>query len=706
MSLDELVKSLESRIGSLTAKGSIGDEFIINGVDLRIRAPNAIQWVTGEQWLNLPSVWKHVRQYQIIRDFFQLRCPICNKGAVDCWGKGEEELKAEILLIWDPLIQEDRCPSCKITRSDFVEDGFLKPYDTLIGVAGMRSGKSVVAGMIGTYIRHVFITMGIRSQGMLHKIFGLLPTQNLEIAFVATTSTQALQTIWSNFQKQSAAAPWFKHYVEWVKKREDRQVTPDGVRRWVYKELEDSITDDWIGMNCVSLNSNSAGMAGRTRIAFFVDELSRFGLGDSKMGADEIWAVFEHSLKTLRGARDQMGFKDFWLGSAIAISSPISIEDKTMVLHNQAADTVKMYAWKYATWEFNPFQPRASFDDDYKRDPILAERDFGANPPNATNPLVMDPVRFWSSIDHTAKPTGFFRITHPIDKSKREYVGAELETSIIDQKRPLYIFGDSSKSFDQFALVACSHMWLPSFTEVSQKELRDFQEKKFGGTHPTSNEHLSGGYYLNSANLGKTEDAETLTLVSVHEWSLRIIPEPNKNVWFESVVDILKKLVKYRKIAMVAFDSWNSESTLQRISDMGIPAQTIKLTVDDFTRAVQDTMLGRLRLQPPRESDKLSIDKMGTLIVGTAVASMSAEGATIYELMRLERSKDLKQVSNPRKGMVRGENSDDLAHCLVGSHRLIQESIGVVRNNSREIQRAKEAGGASQFVGGLIRHGW
>jgi hypothetical protein len=691
--LTDLGNTLGLKIAGLTSASGLSDEFVEDGFDLRTRAPNAIEWISGKDYLNIPSIWQYTRQYQVIRDFFQIRCPICNpKSTIDCWGKSEAQLQDEIRLIWSPAYAEDYCPKCNTTRTEFTLDGLLKWYDTFIGVAGMRSGKSVVAGMLGTYIRHVYTTYGIREKGALHRMFKLLPSQNLEIAFVATTATQAKETIWANFQKQCTASPYFKRYSAWVKRKEMTQLTSPGQRPWVFKELEDLIHDDYLMVNCVSLNSNSAGIAGRTRLGFFGDELSRFGLTDSKMGADEVWAVFDHSLKTVRGARMLLEIKEPWIGTAVAVSSPISIEDKTMILYNQSKEIENYFGWKYSTWDFNPNQPRKNFDVDYKSDPVMAERDFGANPPNATNPLVADPLRFWLSIDQSAKPTAYYRVTHPIDQSKREYIGAELEQSIIERQRPLYIFGDAGKAFDQFALVACSGVWAPAFKDVDQASL-DLPN----GVH-TKPVYIQDG-------LPQTE--ENMTLVTVHEWSLRIIPEDGKNVWYESVVDILKKLIKYRKVAMVSFDSWNSVSTLQTLSNLGIPTQQISLQVSDFSVAVQDAMLGRLRLLPPRESDKLSLSALGTLQLGVKPQDLSSEGATIYELLKLERSKDLKQVFNPKKGQVRGANSDDLANCLVGAHRLVQESIGKVTNTGMEIKRSKEAAAGAQFVGGLARgHRW
>lgn len=698
MSLDDVYSELDGKIRQYAKQGYVSDEYVCDGVDLRKRAPNAIVWIASPIYLNVPSIYQYVRQYQVVRDFFQLRCPICNQGNGDCWGKTETDLRMEALLVWDASLSCDVCPKCGLTRAEFVEEGLLQPKDNLVGIAGMRSGKSVVAGMIGSYMRHAFITMGIQEQGWLHKRLGLLPTQHLEMAFVATTATQSSQTIWANFKLQCSASPWFRAYVRWVKAKEEQQLTPDGMRRWTYKELEEGIEDGYLMLNCMNLNSNSSGMAGRTRLAFFLDELSRFGLGESRFGADEVWAVFSNSLKTVRGARTRLKLPDAWLGASVAISSPISIEDKTMVLHAQGEHEPNTYRFKYSTWEFNPFMPREIFDEDYSKDPVIAERDFGANPPNATTPLVTDPHRFWTAVDNTARPTAQFSITYPVDGSNLPYVGAQLENASMDRGRPLYIFGDAGATFDQFALVACSALWLPAFSAYSQADRNAVRD-----TSHLSMQHPMETLYQKPAVDDKQPE---LSLVTVQEWCLRIIPEQGKPVWFESVIDIFRALSKVRRIATIAFDRWNSESTLQQISNMGIGARIISLKVEDFTKAVQDAMLGRLKLLPPRVDGEIYLEPSGTLRVSVSPDKLSAEAATLYEMLKLERSEDLKSVFNPRKGAARGVDSDDLAHCMVGAHRLVQESTGVLMSEQqrREIKRSKEVGGSSHFAGVLTRY--
>jgi hypothetical protein len=139
---------------------------------------------------------------------------------------------------------------------------------------------------------------------------------------------------------------------------------------------------------------------------------------------------------------------------------------------------------------------------------------------------------------------------------------------------------------------------------------------------------------------------------------------------------------------------------------MGIGSRIISLKVEDFTKAVQDAMLGRLKLLPPRVPGEIYLEPSGTLRVAVSPVKLSSEAAMLYELLKLERSEDLKSVFNPRKGHARGVDSDDLAHCMVGAHRLVQESTGVLLSEQqrRELKRSKEVGGSSHFSGLLTRY--
>ncbi|KKL92650.1 hypothetical protein LCGC14_1882580, partial [marine sediment metagenome] len=138
---DDFRSSLESIVSPLVHKTK-REEKDSERDYLKIPAANIIEFVHSPQYLNIPSIFEHVRQYQILRDFFQCRCPICNPltpEAVDCWDKGREYLESEALLVWSDKYQDDVCPKCDTTRRELLEDEAIHKYNQLHGIVGMRS---------------------------------------------------------------------------------------------------------------------------------------------------------------------------------------------------------------------------------------------------------------------------------------------------------------------------------------------------------------------------------------------------------------------------------------------------------------------------------------------------------------------------------------------------------------------------------------
>jgi hypothetical protein len=682
-----------------------------SGFDPRIRAPNAIEWCTGPSYLNSPSLFQHVRQYQVIRDFFQLRCPICNSrnpNDIDCWGKGQEYFESESLLIWSPSLNDDVCPKCRNTRQDFFHDKLMQKYNTLIGVAGMRSGKSVVSGYIATYVDSIIVNIGSQGRGALQKAFNQLNTQTFEFGFAATTATQTEATIYDVYRELRAESPWFKKYVDWVKTKEKAQSVPPGVQKWEYKELDSKIEDEFLRVNYVALNKNSAGLAGRTRIAIFIDELARFGTTESALGAEEVWHVLFNSLKTLKKAAAIDPVVPYWLGLAISTSSPISITDKQWQLMSSAAEIPSYFAFHYATWEFNPHFTKEDFKEEYTSNPVKAERDFGANPPAAANPLIDDVKRFWQAIDWNLKPLANFVKTVPKDKTGREYVGLSLEHAQIDRRSDRFIRVDAGKSFDAFA-IACAHgEWvrgLSSTKEQEEQEIVPFNSED--GYYPEGNEREQGGYFVGEdTRLNTGVPKEDLVYVTVFDFLVRILAEkkPKRTVWFDSICSIVKVLTKYIHISQVIFDQWNSESSIQSIRDYGILSDIEHLKVEDYTKFLNDSNSGKVRLLPPLPSDKLEVSEEGIISIGCKMADMSGQGAALLELLKLEMSPDLKKIYNPEKGRVLGENSNDLAQVLVGAHRQVQMSLYSKANTKIDkLKRSRMGGQMWGNRGGIFR---
>lgn len=610
-------------------------------------ASNVIDWVSSRRFLDFPEVYNHWGQYQLLRDLCQIRCPICNpfdpdsEGPGRCWGKSRAELEDEVLLEWQASARSFVCPKCKGTQAEFIVDGLLYDYNTLLAAVGMRGGKSASTGLFATYLEHMVYCLAGWERNAVSKFLGQAVGTTFDIAFVATSAKQTEQTIWDYFTSFRENSPWIQKYVGEVKKLEATQPVI-GPKRWKYDELDKSVTNDLIGVMFQSLHSNSASMAGATRVAAFIDELARFDTTESKRGADEVWRVLSASLKTVRRAADVTGLPRFLFGAKLATSSLLSMDDKMMTMLGKADVMDNVLALKMATWDFNPQLPREAFEEEYAEDPIQAERDFGANPPLTETPLIEDVSRFGKSIESELSPAVLFRQTYPEDALGRQYIGLEVEDSIISPELPRFICFDAGSSFDSFA-GAMAH---PAWVEVAAED----------GKKPTK------------------------LLLTVYDWVVRILPteKPKRTVWFDSVVKLVEVLKEKFRINHVVFDRWQSEALVQNVRVFGVQADQENVKAADFVAFRSDCYAGKIKLLPPLQHSgvpELEFLPDGQLRLHRTPVELSPQAAGIYELVKLSRSEDLRKIHNPNKGKRRGYDSDDVAQVLVGVHRSIQKAM-------------------------------
>jgi len=337
---------------------------------------NIIEWTVKA--LGLTSIYQYRRQYQIIRDFFGLLCPKCNKGDKDCWNKTEDELRQEILLHVDYESGYFICPKCgyKLKRL---------PYNSLVLCIGMRSGKTVTCAIISSYV--FFLSLIIPN---IEKRFGLIPGQLLRVSMVATAARQTEKTVWGDF------IALLKNALD----EDVRKISSDS-----HSEFEISAnTREWKvdNLEFLSLHSNSSSLAGGTGALAILEEYSRFITSDSARGSGEVFTVLDRSMKTTRSlAKTAL---DDYFTLMIVISSPFYVtNDPTLeLIYGTDYDASSMeygeskrgqrLCYHYPTWMFNPFLTRDHFNDEYDRDFFTAERDYGAKPLGAAN-------RFFESIE-------------------------------------------------------------------------------------------------------------------------------------------------------------------------------------------------------------------------------------------------------------------------------------------------------------------
>ncbi len=673
-------------------------------------APNVIEWITGTDYWNVPSTFKYWGQYQLIRDFFSLRCRICNSSKpeeVDCWGKPRSYLESENLLVWNIEYEDFICPKCRTTMAEFVEDGIITPYNEMVAIVGMRGGKSYTGAHIGGYIEHLLTAWGIEKKGTLQRKLGQEKSEWFEINFAASTEKQAEKTIYSKYRQMRRNSPWVNRYMDWVKIKEKSQI---GVKDpWKYRtSSSEEIYDGYLQVNYNRVSSDSSGVAGATRIATFLDEWARLIDSEGTRSASEMHRVLNQGLKTIRSAVMMNNNLPHFMGLMVAITSPIAIDDPAMQTYTRANEGIlkKTYAIKKATWEFNPFQPREAFDEEYERDPVAAERDFGANPPAAITPFVTDPARFWKSINWDRKPIAEFSEINFSDETGSEYVGSRLNNCMLNSVDQFYIFADAGLTFDTFSL-ACGHsMWIPinNFGDKSGKTSKSIFVDESARIKPDGynviwpeeigtmlrpdrgadsqlmsrmhNEHMKMIHHgASTPTSGSSYEHKGEILCTVVDFCLRIIPTETREVWFDSIIKIVEDLRKKINISAVCFDRWNSVSSIQTIRNMGIQSYTVTLKVEDFLSFREMTYNNRIDMLPPSTEDSLSMSDSGILSIGTPQEQMAGESVVLVEVLKLSRSPDLKKIYNINKGRVRGRDSDDLARCVIGLHNIIQHSV-------------------------------
>ena len=563
-------------------------------------APNPIVFITSTRFLNMLKLYPW--QYEIIRDFFELLCPHCNdpKDIADAsQTKTEEQIKSQILFEYNV------CPECGLRKMDIIDE--LADYNELIGVLGMRSGKGVCAACISAAILHEALWVEDLSEKL-----GVLPGQLLEGSFLAASSKQATKTVHAQFRAMYDRSPWFQDYKKTML---DLEISNPSLRRGdLYHQTDTLLFFKYKNISIESSHSNSATLAGSTRMFLTIDELSRFDEGGAKQSATEVYRVMKNSLLTMKvlvkKAR-QRG--DYSLPDAkmICISSPIFADDKMMQLLKIAKDQVRMLSCHKTTWDANPDIDEEDLEDAYLADPIGAERDFGANPPGAENPFIKDN-----------------RLIKVCTDPDRHSIFT-LRESFFEQKIQDMVF---------------NYLKL-DVINVRYRNLID---------------------YVVACDPGRAGDSFAITIAHIEEDVVYIdgsiegrpIPKGNRaklvprQVHFPSMTNIIIKLNNKLSIKYVSYDRWNSLGEIDRLRDNKILAIGKNLDRDDHIKFYESMRLGKIRF-PCKEAE--NVDPKTTRNVPIVKA--------LHELSRLE--DDGRKVDHPSGG------SNDIIQTWVACHRLL-----------------------------------
>ncbi len=369
------------------------DNRVLTDIDERElpRAANFVEFCYGKNFLNFPPF---PRAIQIVASLFGEICPFCSDEQTR-----QNLYSQKIDEIYDKVVftRYGVCPKCKKTRIDFLKARKYWFPDRLVAIIGQRAGKNFMFVQAQLYLLHRFLTFERNNKRITpYDYYGLAPGP-LRMTFTAITLGQAMKTLWGPFTSIFEDAPWFQEYGRFLTyhgKRKGVELYTNNSTFIVYKNKR-------IDVACSAPDQRT--LRGATRFSFGIDEVCWFDAGgqDSKsapskvLGSiDDIHTSLSNSLRTIRNAamkRIKAGDYDCPTGYSFDISSPCHANDIGMMGLREAQKNVFISAWNFATWQFNPeYESEESFKADYIKDPIKADRDFGAIPPLTVSPWMSD----------------------------------------------------------------------------------------------------------------------------------------------------------------------------------------------------------------------------------------------------------------------------------------------------------------------------
>lgn len=447
-------------------------------------------------------------------------------------------------------------------------------YQELILISGMRSGKTKLAGMIGSYELHKLLE--ILESGQTFKEY-FKPRgveigigQQIYIVTIAAALDQAETTVFSALKAYLLFGPWFIKYNNFLKSQRELNM---GKFEITYKNLIRIKAED----------SNSQTLVGKTIHTLLFDEISRLDTSDSEIGKKSekrnAQAVYQGISKgTMSFRRDR---------NIIVVSAPVYEDDfgMTSLMRSgslnaceETRDIINTMAQKFPTkilsrlgyhstsYAFNPSIDR---DNDpliqgiKDTSPLAYKRDVLALPPAGINSYFEDPKKIDACLteykevmvteqdyyfDETVTDGNGYNLT-------RTYVGKSPTTIKGNNLTRYFVSCDQAAKKDSFALAIGHGEWVQIYDEKT----------------------------------GEMKKKLRTVIDYVTCWK----PDREKNieVSFENVIQFIVKLKEYINIQTITFDQWNSTSLFQAMHKFGI--QTKEISTGAGT-AIWESLKGKI----------------------------------------------------------------------------------------------------------------
>lgn len=276
------------------------------------------------------------------------------------------------------------CPKCGLHRSKAFKKGKLNIYQELVQICGQRSGKSIGVSFASTYLLHKMLKLQRPAE-----FYTGLSNVTLVASFVAMSLSSVMTLLWEPIMDAIENSMWFDEYHELLKYYEKKY----GIE--IYKKKDTYVRYRHRKIFLQPEVPHKGKLRGKTRWLFSIDEMDHMSEDGDKItvSGTKIWEALDRSCLTMRqSAYDYLrsGNYDTILPSmALNVSSPASISGPLFTRFKKNEFSRTVLTVHTPTWEINPKVPRNSevIVQAYLDDPVMADRDYAAIPPENANPF-------------------------------------------------------------------------------------------------------------------------------------------------------------------------------------------------------------------------------------------------------------------------------------------------------------------------------
>ena len=582
-------------------------------------------------------------------------------------------------------------------------------YNTLVAIAGMRSSKSTLAGIIGTFEAHWWLSLEDPWAYWLERNVALMKGDYVFIVNTANSIGQSQDTIFAKMNAMMTKNPWWVKYITWLQDMEKKDKTlqvgslvRNSTLHWEFPKSS---------LRVQAEQSNSAALAGRTIKAFLSDEISRSDTSEGEVQTKAEKRSAQAVFNTLH--KGTTTFKKE--GRTVVVTSPMYDDDYGMQLLANCKDLMigrskpiivpimnKLKKPKidsylgvhYATDEFNPFITQDDLNNEKIRSPATYRRDYEAIPPSGVKTFFEIPEALDRCMNTTRTAPVLFNdkfIEHSMANpdtgamETRKYVGKDISSAIPNKMHKFFICGDPGEKNDSFGLA------------MAHAEETVIDTRMSDGTIKKAVRYKTVYDFLTSWKPDK---------------------ENKITVLFEDVEDMVINLTKLYHVSLVTYDRWNSSSSLQSFFKGGIPNKLLGITTPMYLNFRDRVQAGLVEFIADQEFQD-TIDKEIKKVVDNRGAIIKPEGGhkdradVLVRLDYLITQMELESMADEMTKPVKREDYKDGNKFLYDRFHQMQEKVekkqSVWGSTARAAANMTEPGniwGTSPHPNGVLSNNW